>query len=141
MNIVSFSVGAPHIRQRLFWVADLQDNKQQRTGDTRGRRDGFTDSSSIIRMADSLEPGLEGHAGVERQGNESGRKYKNPFRSACESRVIMCRDGKRRRVPVEPSLFPLADGILGRVALLRGAGNAIVPQVAAEFITTFMEST
>jgi len=35
---------------------------------------------------------------------------------------------------IESSLFPLDDGLPGRVGLLRGAGNAIVPQVAAEFI-------
>jgi DNA (cytosine-5)-methyltransferase 1 len=35
--------------------------------------------------------------------------------------------------------FPLAGAVTGRVALLRGAGNAIVPQVAAEFIRAFME--
>jgi DNA (cytosine-5)-methyltransferase 1 len=45
---------------------------------------------------------------------------------------LFCRDGKWR--PVEPGTFPLANGIPGRVALLRGYGNAIVPQVAATFI-------
>lgn len=50
------------------------------------------------------------------------------------SQVIQCRDGKTRRIPLEPALFPLADGVPGRVGLLRGAGNAIVPQTAAEFI-------
>lgn len=35
---------------------------------------------------------------------------------------------------IEPALFPLADGFSNRVGELRGAGNAIVPQVAAEFI-------
>jgi hypothetical protein len=50
---------------------------------------------------------------------------------------LFCRDGKWR--PVESGTFPLADGIPGRVGLLRGYGNAIVPQVAAEFITAFME--
>ena len=36
---------------------------------------------------------------------------------------------------------PLSDKTLGRVALLRGAGNAIVPEVAAEFIRAVMEGS
>lgn len=35
--------------------------------------------------------------------------------------------------------FPLSTAVAGRVMLLRGAGNAIVPQVAAEFIKSVME--
>ena len=74
-----------------------------------------------------------------------------------------CADGKWRRIPadvesgVQPvaprlpegmvsggaacdaELFPLAEGVKGRVGLLRGAGNSIVPQVAAEFVKAFME--
>lgn len=46
-----------------------------------------------------------------------------------------CRDGKRR--PTKPGLFPLAHGIPGRVGILRGSGNAIVPQVAAAFIQAY----
>jgi DNA (cytosine-5)-methyltransferase 1 len=45
---------------------------------------------------------------------------------------LWCRDERWR--PVEPGTFPLAYGVSGRVALLRGYGNAIVPQVAATFI-------
>lgn len=51
---------------------------------------------------------------------------------------IGCRDGRFR--PVEPGAFPLANGIPARVGRLRGYGNAIVPQVAAEFIKAFMRS-
>jgi DNA (cytosine-5)-methyltransferase 1 len=51
-----------------------------------------------------------------------------------------CRDGKSRTIPTEPALFPLADGVSNRVGTLRGAGNAIVPQVAAEVIKAFMVS-
>lgn len=47
-----------------------------------------------------------------------------------------CRDGKFR--PVESGTFPLANGIPARVGRLRGYGNAIVPQVAAEFVKAFM---
>lgn len=79
---------------------------------------------------------------------------------------IFCRDGKWR--PIESSPVPLADGLSegvgrslssplvkgeafkegsghfyegkSRSAMLRGYGNAIVPQAAAIFITSFMES-
>jgi DNA (cytosine-5)-methyltransferase 1 len=54
------------------------------------------------------------------------------------SQIIYCRDGKYRPIPIEPSLFPLADGISNRVGILRGAGNAIVPQAAAEIIKAVM---
>ena len=47
-----------------------------------------------------------------------------------------CRDGKFRAV--EPGTFPLANGIPARVGRLRGYGNAIVPEVAAEFVRAFM---
>jgi DNA (cytosine-5)-methyltransferase 1 len=45
---------------------------------------------------------------------------------------LPCTDGKARRI--EPGTFPLAHGIPGRVGRLRAYGNAIIPQVAAEFI-------
>ena len=49
---------------------------------------------------------------------------------------LACRDGKWR--PVEPGTFPLAHGIPGRVGRLRGYGNAINPQQAAEFVRAVM---
>ena len=51
---------------------------------------------------------------------------------------LLCRDDRWR--PVEPGTFPLADGLPGRMGLLRGYGNAIVPSLAAEFVTAFLES-
>ena len=51
---------------------------------------------------------------------------------------LYCRDGKWR--PVRPGSFPLAHGIPARVGRLRGYGNAIVPQVAAEVIRATMEA-
>lgn len=51
---------------------------------------------------------------------------------------IGCRDGKFR--PIEPGTFPLANGIPARVGRLRGYGNAIVPQVAKEFVLAFLDA-
>jgi len=51
--------------------------------------------------------------------------------------AIPCADGKSRRI--EPGTFPLAHGVSGRVGLLRGYGNAIVPQLAAEFIEATLD--
>ena len=50
---------------------------------------------------------------------------------------LFCRDGKWR--PVEPGTFPLAHGVSARVGRLRGYGNAIVPQVAAAFIESYLD--
>ena len=84
------------------------------------------------------------------------------------SRLIHCRDGKVRPIPTEPDVlamahgfsseladvsdqdvksvmqamtgFPLIEkGLPNRVAILKGAGNAIVPQIAAEVIRAHME--
>ena len=49
-----------------------------------------------------------------------------------------CRDGRLR--PVEPETLPMAHGIPDRVAQITGYGNAIVPQVGAEFIVTFAQA-
>lgn len=51
------------------------------------------------------------------------------------SEWLLCRDGKWR--PVKPGTFPLASGLPARVGRLRGYGNAIVPQVAAEVILAY----
>lgn len=60
----------------------------------------------------------------------------NPWQN-CE--WLPCRDGKYR--PTKPGLSPLAHGVPGRVEKLRAAGNAIVPEVAAEFIKAYLART
>lgn len=73
-------------------------------------------------------------AGCGTSGGNSAAYPRHGFWSDAD--WLGCRDGKFR--PVEPGTFPRANGIPARVGRLRGYGNAIVPQVAAEFIKAFM---
>ena len=118
------------------------------------------------RMGIAFQSRLEGLSGDGDGGHESERLSSQESRSASEAgstgfwsdfRIIPCTDGKARRIG--RSVFPLVDGVprdLGRgqpelgklargargnrVGRLKGYGNAIVPQVAAEFIKAFMET-
>jgi len=80
-------------------------------------------------------PGEGASEADERPPDQSGGSSGASFWSNYE--LIPCRDGKVRRI--EPGTFPLAHGVPGRVGLLRGYGNAIVPQVAAEFVMAVKE--
>jgi hypothetical protein len=44
-----------------------------------------------------------------------------------------------RGVKASKNLYPLAPSTKGRTGILKGAGNAIVPQVGAVFVRAFME--
>ena len=55
-----------------------------------------------------------------------------------DSELIPCADGRARRIP-QSGIFPLADGVPGRVGRLRAYGNAICPQVAAVFIRAYRD--
>lgn len=72
-----------------------------------------------------------------REASEPSRLSQTHFWTPCE--WLPCRDGKWR--PTKPGLSPLAHGVSGRVGRLRAAGNAICPEVAAEFIKSSMEAT
>ena len=140
-------VGAPHIRQRLWFVADADsgrhDGRATATGQQEGASTGAASRSASDQLADSQREGLEGHAGDERNGDEPGRVNAQPLGSVAPSSWsdcdwLPCRDGKAR--PVEPGTFPLAHGVSGRVGRLRAYGNAIVPQVAQTFIEAYLET-
>jgi len=153
------SVGAPHQRQRLYWMAVAEGSRRQAAGmrpeinsgreSQPGRASGGMADSTGDREQ-SMHGGCDSGGGILLDGAES-RGHGGDGRAVdfwTDSRWIDCRDGKRRRIPTEPRLFPLADGIPYRLArrgsvrapLLRGAGNAIVPQVAAAFIAAGIEA-
>lgn len=160
------SVGAPHKRERLFFGAHelaytdserLQ--RQRRDSDSQGREGQNIRQAGLLNGAGAETDELaypsqcgrrkerENTRGVaigdsqERwssgRGASCGNNTANPHHGFWSyADWLGCRDGKFR--PVESGTFPLANGIPARVGRLRGYGNAIVPQVAAEFIKAFM---
>ena len=134
----SGSIGAYHKRDRLFFtakrVADSHNKRYEwRSGDGRQAQRGSEHSGSVS-MANSLGERPEGFCG----SGEKRITEHSQIRFWEDSEVIYCRDGKYRTIPTQPALFPLAHGIPNRVGILRGAGNAIVPQAAAEIIKAVM---
>lgn len=135
------SVGAPHKRDRLFFGASsLGDNGCF----------GLSKCGIQLRQQESERPTVFDEFEVGR-GSKAGGSQNNSHmgKNNTDTRIqsntthsfwsdadwLGCRDGKFR--PVEPGAFPLANGVPARVGRLRGYGNAIVPQVAAEFIKAF----
>lgn len=144
-DLCAAGVGAPHIRQRAFFVA--HPNQQQRDGSRDPRPAGrgeFADSRTVGGMADTdgeqrQEATTDGNEAPERDEETttvtglcrgSGPRPTNGLWRAAD--WLGCRDGKWR--PVEPGTFPLAHGAAARVGRLRGYGNAINAEVAQAFI-------
>jgi DNA (cytosine-5)-methyltransferase 1 len=150
-DLCAASAGAPHIRQRLFWVAYAE-----RTAREQGWATDETGEGTGTQGAGShAEPRRRGDAGgvayADGEGPQ-GRYIRRDGTYQCLARpdglgpwsaydVIECADGKARRIPpLESGVFPVADGVPQRVGRIRAYGGAIVPQVAAEFIRAFMEA-
>jgi len=165
------SVGAPHIRQRLWWVGYTKDGNREIPERESRKNSQFGRPSGFGRVVNLFKPGLEGYTGDDDGRDEPGRIDSKTAGSVTapswNGPAVWwpCRDGKLRRIPgreieseiqlvvdgVSPGLdgcglvcdekiFPLTTETEGRAHLLRGYGNAIVPQVAAEFIGAVIES-
>jgi DNA (cytosine-5)-methyltransferase 1 len=181
------AVGAPHRRDRLWFVARLMGDASvtglERLGGHGHAATGWTNTTGSATapsggaMADTDRIGgqVDPHTGRGAQGSgtrevagpvcasggvmadaaivckrepynqdsaiTAGRETRplSGQRSHWDTdRWVKCHDGKVRRV--EPSIRLLAHGLSGRVGRLRAYGNAIVPQVAAEFIQAYCES-
>jgi DNA (cytosine-5)-methyltransferase 1 len=144
------SVGAPHIRQRLWFVADASSERYQ------SQRGGVAGAYSQARPKPIIRAGQLQRGGPAREladadGGDASTKWLQRgwehgqwTQNGCagfwhDAEWIDCTDGKAR--PVGPGSFPLGHGIQRRTSKLRAYGNAIVPQIAAEFIGAAMRST
>lgn len=128
------SVGAPHIRQRLYWVADSGQQglegyrRHVAHGDEPGRINTQATGPATKSSSDIGVVHADGIGRHQRGVPAASSGYWGSFNTTS------CADGKTRRVPTEPAFQPLGHGIPSRVVRLCGYGNAIVPQVAAEFV-------
>lgn len=117
VDTCSASFGAPHIRQRLYWMAYAHSSGLE------GRSIGGNGAGEHASRPCGMAGGLADADGA-RPGPTNGLWRDVDW--------LGCRDGKWR--PVEPGTFPLAHGAPARVGRLRGYGNAINAQQAAAFI-------
>ena len=154
--------GAPHIRQRLYWMAYDNESRRQRDGRAESREGGRQPlrSDSASGMGDApwaaRERGARSVSGTqteierERRHSNGGVDFRPEHAGASMGERpgptsgywraadwLRCKDDKWR--PVEPSAFPLANGVANRMGLLRGYGNAINAAQAKEFIKAAME--
>ena len=168
----SAGIGAPHIRERAYWVAESVSEQRQELlsglGESHRPERGWTTAKSTGLcsaggMGDANNSRLERHirndsaTGWERTAGSvtSAGLHSRPLEVNGfwrDADWLLCRDGQWR--PVEPGTFPLVARFaksLGhgksslramagrnRTGRLKGYGNAINAQAAAEFIRAYM---
>jgi len=146
-------VGAPHIRQRLYFVGhsakeglSLRASETIPREETRGQRQRSSHAGGVAVSdgGNSGELANAEHGRCEeskisirqpRQIEATSIKRRPTYWDACD--WLPCIDGKAR--PVESGTFPLAHGAPNRVGRLRGYGNSLVAPQAQAFIESFME--
>lgn len=158
VDLCAAGLGAPHIRQRLFWVANANgeqcknsDKRPEKNNYSNGERPtaqltgfcstgglAYSDSDRsqrrLLRGADTEWEAV--HRALGCYGPDYRPLQVNGFWRAAD--WIWCRDGKWR--PIESGVEPLANGAPCRMGRLRAYGNAINAEAARAFIASYMES-
>lgn len=149
-DLCAASVGAPHRRQRLYWVADSERSKNRwgsrknietssdSEKETREQRIWIKSraSRSVDGLGNAERLGFSGKLRRGARGKSSVRFSKaSPWNNA---RPLEGRDGKTRLL--ESGISPLAHGVSNSVGQIRGYGNAIVPEIAAQFVMAYRDT-
>lgn len=120
-------VGAPHIRERTYWVGYTDDERLQ-------RHQGVLDFRKEPRWFRASETGSASETGVPHRHTAPGAT--NGQWSNAD--WLRCNDNKWR--PVQPGTCPLADGVPGRVGRLRAYGNTVCVGSATLFVEIIMDT-
>ncbi|HIE4798991.1 TPA: DNA cytosine methyltransferase [Serratia marcescens] len=135
----SAGVGAPHIRDRAYWVAYPSGDRQQFWCTGTEAEKGWESRSAIGRKLPQRSEGCA-ISDIQRPAlhriNGANPDATNGFWRNAD--WLFCRDEKWR--PVRPGSFPLVDGATARVGRLRAYGNAINAEAAKVFIVAYLES-
>ena len=141
--IPACAVDAPHRRDRVWIVAHSTGGKRgglqdkSRTQGTQGGDQLLRNPSGLFgklrskNVADSQSVGIQGQrpSGIEK-----------PQPHGCSAIPMRESKGsKQAQWLPEPNVDRVVDGLPNRVGRIRGLGNAIVPQVAAEIIRCIVE--
>lgn len=120
-DLCAAGIGAPHIRQRLFWVADSESRDrgvllQQRRPEQASAQLGGGREGSGLGLTPSVRP-----QGQQQARAASGAVERTRFAGWDNYTIIPCGDGKARRIVTRLSL--LADGVSHTMASTHSAND------------------
>ncbi len=159
LDTCAAGVGAPHRRQRLYFVADADSARSQGHGAGSGPRApaeevsaggtcgaGVVGDSHRLSIRGERAEGAQAQVCVEGEARERQRGGPHDCGASGTSTFwdcaewVYCDDpnGPRWR-PIEPGAFPLADGASSRVGRLRAYGNALCAPQAEAFVRARMD--
>jgi len=127
--IPAAGVGAPHRRDRIWFIATLANtnvNREKWNQPEDGQRSGTQQSSEDVAntITGNVEAGRQRH-GTLRTGHQEER-LSDHVAGGGETQ------GQDNWWNVEPDVGRVGHGVQGRIHRLKGLGNAIIPQIAEE---------